>query len=180
MTIGAQQRRGNLWGLSDPLPRAFYDGSTGVGPVDTILHRVLPDACAHHIERLVVLGNVMLLCEIRPDEVYRWFMELFIDAWDWVMVPNVYGMSQYADGGRITTRPCISSSNCIRKMSDSGLGDWCDIWDGLFWRFVRKHKHVFAASARMRVMAVQVERMDRERLKAHIATAERFLATLFG
>ncbi len=180
VTIGEQQRRGNLWDLSNPLPRAFYDGSTGIEPVDAVIRRVLQNAYTHHIERLMVLGNFMLLCEIHPEEVYRWFMELFIDAYDWVMVPNVYGMSQYADGGRITTKPYISSSNYIRKMSDLGPGDWCDIWDGLFWRFVSKHKHVFAANARMRVMAVQVDRMDRGRLKTHIARAERFLSTLFG
>lgn len=180
VTIGEQQRHENFWGLSNPLPKSFYDGSTGVEPVDTVIHRVLRNAYAHHIERLMMLGNFMLLCEIHPDEVYRWFMELFIDAYDWVMVPNVYGMSQYADGGRITTKPYISSSNYIRKMSDFGQGDWCDVWDGLFWRFVSKHKRVFAANARMRVMAVQVDRLDRRRLKTHIATAERFLATLLG
>ena len=84
----------------------------------------------------MVLGNIMVLCEIDPDEVYRWFMELFIDAYDWVMVPNVYGMSQHADGGLITTKPYISSSNYLRKMSDFGEGPWCAIWDGLYWRFV--------------------------------------------
>ncbi len=180
VAIGEQQRRVNFWGLSNPLPRSFYNGSTGVEPVDTTIHKVLQNAYVHHIERLMILGNFMLLCEIRPDEVYRWFMELFIDAYDWVMVPNVYGMSQYADGGRIMTKPYISSSNYLRKMSDFGRGDWCDIWDGLFWRFVSKHKHVFANNARMKVMAVQVARMDRRRLKTHIATAERFLATLFA
>ena len=139
VTIGDQQRHENFWGLSNPLPKSFYDGSTGVEPVDKIIHRVLRNAYAHHIERLMILGNFMLLCEIHPDEVYRWFMELFIDAYDWVMVPNVYGMSQYADGGRITTKPYISSSNYIRKMSDFGQGNWCSIWDGLFWRFVSRH-----------------------------------------
>ena len=64
----------------------------------------------HHIERLMVLGNFMLLCEFDPDEVYRWFMELFIDSYDWVMVPNIYGMSQFADGGLMSTKPYISSS----------------------------------------------------------------------
>lgn len=59
----------------------------------------------------MVLGNFMLLCEFHPDEVYRWFMELFIDAYDWMMVPNVYGMSQFADGGIMATKPYISGSN---------------------------------------------------------------------
>jgi deoxyribodipyrimidine photolyase-related protein len=107
-------------------------------------------------------------------------MELFVDAYDWVMVPNVYGMSQYADGGRITTKPYISSSNYVRKMSDFESGPWCDIWDGLFWRFIQRHKDIFAANPRMRVMAIQLDRMDHERLKTHLERSERFLARLFA
>ena len=70
----------------------------------------------------MVLGNFMLLCEFDPDEVYRWFMELFIDAYDWVMVPNVYGMSQFADGGLLATKPYISGSNYLMKMSNYKKG----------------------------------------------------------
>ena len=73
---------------------------------------------AHHIERLMIIGNFMLLCEFNPDEVYRWFMEMFIDSYDWVMVPNVYGMSQFADGGLMSTKPYISGSSYILKMSN--------------------------------------------------------------
>ena len=78
----------------------------------------------------MILGNFMLLCEFDPDEVYQWFMEVFIDAYDWVMVPNVYGMSQFADGGLFATKPYISSSNYIKKMSNY-KGEWV-IWDALF------------------------------------------------
>lgn len=63
----------------------------------------------------MILGNFMLLCEFDPDEVYRWFMELFIDAYDWVMVPNIYGMSQFADGGTFATKPYIAGSNYLKK-----------------------------------------------------------------
>ena len=133
-------------------PHPFYTGTTGLEPVDTVIHRLLQHAYAHHIERLMILGNIMVLCEIDPDEVYRWFMELFIDAYDWVMVPNVYGMSQYADGGMITTKPYISSSNYIRKMSDFKEGPWCEVWDGLYWRFIRKHRDFFSRNPRMKVM----------------------------
>jgi deoxyribodipyrimidine photolyase-related protein len=106
-------------------------------------------------------------------------MELFIDAYDWVMVPNVYGMSQYVDGGSITTKPYISSSNYVRKMSDFPKGAWCDVWDALFWRFIHKHKRVFAANPRMRVMARQLDRMDASKLKGHLSLAQRYLDTLF-
>ena len=63
-------------------------------------------------------------------------MELFIDSYDWVMVPNIYGMSQFADGGLLATKPYLSGSNYILKMSDYKKGDWCDIWNSLFWEFI--------------------------------------------
>jgi deoxyribodipyrimidine photolyase-related protein len=178
--LGETQRQGNFWDCQRDIPDSFYAASTGIAPVDTVIRRVMDHSYCHHIERLMVLGNFMLLCEIRPDQVYQWFMELFIDAYDWVMVPNVYGMSQYADGGLITTKPYISSSNYIRKMSDFPKGPWCDIWDGLFWRFVHKHKPVFAGNPRMRMMAVQWDRMDAERRKQHLQSAKAFLRRLFG
>lgn len=175
---GAQQRTGNFWDHKREMPAAFYDASTGVEPVDVTIERLYRHAYTHHIERLMVLGNFMLLCEIHPREVYRWFMELSIDAYDWVMVPNIYGMSQYADGGLITTKPYISSSNYIRKMSDYERGDWCDIWDGLYWRFIHKHRDFFAGNPRMRVMTAALQRMDPDKLERHLATAERFLRGL--
>lgn len=114
------------------MPAAFYDGSTGIVPVDHVVQSVLDTGYCHHIERLMILGNFMLLCDIHPDAVYQWFMELFIDAYDWVMVPNVYGMSQFADGGGMTTKPYISGSGYVRKMSDFPKGPWCKIWDSLY------------------------------------------------
>lgn len=116
--VGLEQRNSNFWDFSRTLPKAFYTGETGLLPVDNVISRVLDTGYCHHIERLMVLGNIMLLCEIHPDGVYQWFMELFIDAYDWVMVPNVYGMSQFADGGVMATKPYISGSNYICKMSN--------------------------------------------------------------
>jgi deoxyribodipyrimidine photolyase-related protein len=179
LSIGEKQRKSNFWNCSNKLPAAFYEGTTGVEPVDTIINRALRHCYCHHIERLMILGNLMLLCEIHPDEVYRWFMELFIDAYDWVMVPNVYGMSQYADGGLITSKPYISSSNYIRKMSDFAVGPWCEIWDALFWRFVEKHREVFAENPRMKVMIFQLKRMGRKKVRDHVKTADKFLSQLF-
>src|SRR5690606_9652141 len=102
----------------------------------TAVGRVLEYGYTHHIERLMVIGNFMLLLGIDPDEVYSWFMEMFVDAYDWVMVPNVYGMSQYADGGLMATKPYISSSNYLLRMSNHSRGEWCDVWDALFWTFL--------------------------------------------
>ena len=93
---------------------------------------------AHHIERLMYLGNFLLLCQINPNQVYKLFMEWTIDAYEWVMVPNVYSMSQYADGGMMMTRPYFSSSNYILNMSDYKKdGKWDIIWDEKFRSFVK-------------------------------------------
>ena len=177
MQIGRQQRTVNYWNHQHPMPAAFYDATTGIEPVDTVIRRVLKDAYCHHIERLMILGNFMLLCEIHPDAIYQWFMELFIDAYDWVMVPNVYGMSQYADGGRITTKPYISGSSYVKKMSNFKSGPWCEIWDGLYWRFVDKHRDFFAKNPRMAVMVSQCDRMG-SKLDEHRRVADRFLVGL--
>ena len=174
---GSEQRTTNFWEHRHPLPDAFYDATTGIEPVDNVIRRVLKHAYCHHIERLMILGNFMLLCEIDPDEVYRWFMELFIDAYDWVMVPNVYGMSQYTDGGLITTKPYISGSNYVLKMSNFSKGPWCKIWKGLYWRFIHRHRMFFKGNPRMAVMVSQADRMG-NRLKEHIQVAEQYLQQL--
>ena len=175
---GETERASNFWGYSKKIPDSFYTATTGIGPVDTVIERIIDKGYAHHIERLMVLGNFMLLCEIAPPEVYRWFMEMFIDAYDWVMVPNVFGMSQYADGGLITTKPYISSSRYILKMSDFPNGDWCAVWDALYWRFIDKHRDFFARNPRMRVMIFQLEKMDKNVRHRHHSVADQFLKNL--
>ncbi|MBL8982976.1 MAG: cryptochrome/photolyase family protein, partial [Gemmatimonadetes bacterium] len=179
LTRGRRQRSANFWGHTFPMPAAFYDGTTGLDPVDHVIRQVLSTGYCHHIERLMILGNIMLLCEIHPTAVYQWFMELFVDAYDWVMVPNVYGMSQFADGGGMTTKPYLSGSNYILKMSDFPRGAWCATWDALYWRFIDRHAEVFASNPRMAVM-VQMARKLGPRLAEHHERAERFLARLHG
>ena len=172
------QRTKNFFGFKRKIPNSFWQANTGIEPVDIVIKRVLQNAYGHHIERLMVLGNFMLLCEFDPDEVYRWFMELFIDAYDWVMVPNIYGMSQYADGGLITTKPYISSSNYIKKMSDFKSGDWCEVWDALYWNFLHKQKKHFVKNSRMSLMYRQLDKMPEDKLKHHLKVAKRYLKSL--
>ncbi|MBL9092975.1 MAG: cryptochrome/photolyase family protein [Planctomycetaceae bacterium] len=177
--LGRRQRTRNFWGHRNRLPRSFYDGTTGIEPIDTVIRRVIKHAYCHHIERLMILGNFMLLCEIDPHDVYRWFMEMFIDAYDWVMVPNVYGMSQYADGGLTTTKPYLSGSNYVLKMSNFRRGNWCAIWDALYWRFVQRHREFFAANPRLSVITKQLDRMG-DKIENHVRTADQFLMQLFA
>jgi deoxyribodipyrimidine photolyase-related protein len=177
--LGVECRTGNFWQFEDkPIPSAFYDASTGIDPIDTAIRRALDHGYCHHIERLMLLGNFMLLCGFHPRRVYDWFMELFVDAYDWVMVPNVFGMSQFADGGLFTTKPYISGSNYVRKMSDFKKGAWCDNWDGLFWMFIKNHEDFFRSQHRLGMMARQLDKMPAEKLDTHRTNAESFLTSL--
>ncbi len=175
---GRFSRTQNFFNFTRKIPKSFYDGTTGIAPIDETIKKVLKNAYCHHIERLMILGNFMLLCEFDPDEVYRWFMELFIDAYDWVMVPNIYGMSQFADGGTFATNPYLSGSNYIKKMSDYASGDWEKIWDGLFWRFVGKQSEFFKKNPRVSVMYYSYQKMDEEKKKIHLKNANDFLKIL--
>ncbi len=171
---GRYQRSKNFWKFSRSLTPSLWNGTTGILPFDHTVKRLHETSYLHHIERLMIVGNFLLLCEIHPDQVYEWFMSLFIDAYDWVMVPNVYGMSQYADGGTMTTKPYISGSNYIRKMSDFIDGPWANVWDALYWRFIITHREVFASNPRMAIMVKQIDRMDKQKINALLKRAESF------
>ncbi len=176
--IGSQQRTKNFWGFTKKMPAAFYNGTTGIAPIDISIKKLLESGYNHHTERLMVLGNFMLLCEIDPDEVYQWFMEMYIDAYDWVMVPNVYGMSQFADGGMITTKPYICGSNYLMKMGDFPKGDWQATWDGLFWRFLSKQRSVFSKNPRWAMLLSTWDKMPEEKRTTHLNNADKFLKKL--
>jgi deoxyribodipyrimidine photolyase-related protein len=112
-------------------------------------------------------------------------MELFIDAYDWVMVPNVYGMTQFADGGMMMTKPYISGSNYIFKMSDykkesspTGIPQWHEIWDGLFWRFMNDHRTFFLQNPRLGMLVNTFDKMDEEKKKILLNNAQSFLDKL--
>jgi len=175
---GRYARTKNFWKFKRKIPTSFYDGTTGIDPVDETIKQVLKTGYCHHIERLMVLGNFMLLCEFDPNEVYRWFMELFIDAYDWVMVPNVYGMSQFSDGGTFATKPYVGGSNYIRKMSNYPRGEWEEIWDGLFWRFIHEHMGFFKSNPRTSMLFYSYNRMSEEKRNNHLSNAKKFMATL--
>jgi len=175
---GTEERTKNFWKHSRKIPKSFYNGTTGILPIDTTIKKILKTGYAHHIERLMILGNFMVLCEFNPDEVYKWFMELFIDSYDWVMVPNVYGMSLFADGGLMSTKPYISSSNYIKKMSDYPNGDWQKIWDGLFWSFMDKNREFLGKNPRLRMLISNLDKMEIDKKRLHFKNAESFLKTL--
>ena len=175
---GTQQRTKNYWNFKRKIPKSFWEGTTGIAPIDITIKKILATGYCHHIERLMVLGNFMLLCEFDPDEVYQWFMETFIDAYDWVMVPNVYGMTQFADGGLMTTKPYISGSNYLMKMSDYEKGEWQQVWDGLFWRFMHVHRSFFLSNPRIGMLVHTFDKMSDEKKQVHLSFANQFLQQL--
>ena len=175
---GSKQRTTNYWQFKRKIPASFWNGTTGIIPIDKVIQKVLQTGYCHHIERLMILGNFMLLCEFDPDEVYRWFMEMFVDAYDWVMVPNVYGMTQFADGGMMTTKPYISGSNYLLKMGNWQKGDWCAIWDGLFWHFMDKQRAFFSQNPRLGMLLKTFDKMPEEKRNQHLKNARSFLTQL--
>ncbi len=175
---GCKQRTKNYWGFTRKIPARFWSGNTGIHPVDTVIKKLLRTGYSHHIERLMVMGNFMLLCEFYPDEVYRWFMEMYVDSYDWVMVPNVYGMTQFADGGLMTTKPYISGSNYLMKMGDWNKGAWQEIWDGLFWRFMHVHRDFFSTNPRLGMLIKTFDKMSSEKKAGHLKNATEFLKSL--
>lgn len=175
---GTKQRTTNYWKFKRKIPASFWKGNTGIPPIDATIQKILKTGYCHHIERLMVLGNFMLLCEFDPNEVYKWFMEMFIDAYDWVMVPNVYGMTQFADGGLMTTKPYISGSNYLMKMSDYEKGQWQGIWDGLFWRFMHEHRSFFLKNPRLGMLVGTFDKMSPEKQAAHLQKANNYLKSL--
>ncbi|MEA1785175.1 cryptochrome/photolyase family protein [Arenibacter sp. GZD96] len=175
---GTVARNANFWGFTRKIPTSFYNGTTGIDPVDNTIKKVLQYGYCHHIERLMILGNFMLLCEFHPNEVYRWFMEFFVDGYDWVMVPNVYGMSQFADGGLFATKPYISGSNYILKMSNYPKGEWQMVWDGLFWRFIQNHRDFFTKNPRLSMLLGTWNNMPITKQNTLLSAAEVFLEKL--
>ena len=149
---GENMRKSNLLKHTNKINEKFWLGNTNIEPVDNAIKKIIKYSYVHHIERLMILGNIMLLLMIDPDDVYRIFMEWTIDAYDWVMVPNVYGMSQSATN-IMMTRLYFSSSNYILKMSDYKKGEWCEIWNTLYYNFINKHIHLIEKNYATATMA---------------------------
>ena len=125
----------------------YWLAETNIKPIDDIIKNIVMYSYAHHIERLMYLGNWFLINQAHPKEVHRIFMEWTVDAYDWVMVPNIMGMSQFADGGKMMTRLYFSSSNYIDKMSiykRKKNETWWKYWDAIYYSFINKHQEMLS------------------------------------
>ena len=165
----------NFFNQNKKMKKSWYDGTTGLPPLDYAIKNALNHGWSHHIERLMILSNIMNLCEIKPNVVYKWFMEMFVDSSDWVMVPNVYGMGLFSDGGIFATKPYICGSSYFMKMMDFKKGDWCNIMDGLYWRFIDRNRKFFLKNPRLSMMVRIFDKMKTDRKKLILPAAEKFI-----
>lgn len=171
---GAEYRSRNDLGAERPLPASFYTGETPMNCLHHVLQQVIDTGWNHHIQRLMVLGNFILLAGISPQEALRWFSEMYVDAYDWVMAANVIGMICHADGGFMATKPYAASGTYIDKMSDycagcrfspkEKTGPRACPYNYLYWNFYDQHAERFADNMRVR-MPVQawLKRCEREK-----------------
>jgi deoxyribodipyrimidine photolyase-related protein len=183
-----QWREDDALGAERPLPAAFWTGETDANCLRSCVRDVRESAYAHHIQRLMVLGNLMLLLGVRPWEAVEWFQGCFIDGAEWVMAPNVAGMATFADGGVMMTKPYPAGGNYVDRMSDYCGGcrfdprvregeDACPV-TALYWDFVARHAERFAGNRRMRGAVRGLQRMDPARLADQRERAAAFAATL--
>jgi deoxyribodipyrimidine photolyase-related protein len=160
----------NALGNHNPLPDFFWTGKTKMNCLKHAIGQSLTDAYAHHIQRLMIIGNYALLTQIHPDEVDRWYLGVYIDAIEWVEITNTRGMSQFADGGIVATKPYVSSANYINKMGNycSGCfyshstktGDKACPFNALYWNFLDDKKDHFKDNNRMAMMMSLLKRKD--------------------
>ena len=160
---GEFQLKQNFWNHQRKLTNSWYEGNTGIEPLDDCIKGAITYGYNHHIPRLMVISNIMNLCEVHPHEIFKWFMEMYIDSSDWVMVPNVFGMSTFADGGLMSTKPYTCASNYMLKMSNYKRGDWCNIVDGLYWSFIEKHRDFYSSNPRLSFQVRILDRLSEEK-----------------
>ena len=159
---------------TNKLPDFFWTGKTKMTCLEKAINQSLDEAYAHHIQRLMVIGNFTLLTQIHPDEVDAWYLGVYIDAIEWVEMPNTRGMSQYADGGIIATKPYVSSGSYINKMSNNctkchynvkeKFGDKACPFNTLYWNFLDEKKEYFKSNQRMGMMMNMLGKMNPEEL----------------
>jgi deoxyribodipyrimidine photolyase-related protein len=161
-----------------PLPAWFWSGDTRMACLKQAVGQSLEHAYAHHIQRLMVIGNFALLAGLNPTELHHWYLGVYIDAFEWVEAPNTLGMSQFADGGRLATKPYAASASYIGRMSDhcqgcaysakikTGTGTGKDAgkeacpFNALYWDFFLRHAERLRPNVRLALVYRQLEKMS--------------------
>jgi len=178
----------NALGAERPLPPFFYDGKTEMNCLRQTLGEVLKGGFNHHIQRLMILGNFLLLAGVNPQEALRWFNEMYVDAHDWVMAANLLGMALHADGGFMATKPYAAGGSYIHKMSNycGGCSYSPEIKSGpgacpfnlLYWNFYETHRERFANNPRTAMMVRSWMKRPESERSIIITQAKAFLESL--
>ena len=173
---GEEMIKMNYFNHKNKLPKTWYYETGNIEIINDMVKKVKTYAYLHHIERLMIVGNFGLLLQIDPKEIYEWFMICFIDSYEWVMVPNIYGMSQYSlKSISMMTRPYISSSNYIKKMSDYKKENWFNNWDSLYWYFIYTHKELLKKIYSIQTQIKLLEKIEQTKLNSHIKISKELL-----
>ncbi|SDH30271.1 cryptochrome/photolyase family protein [Winogradskyella thalassocola] len=159
---------------TNSLPEFFWTGNTKMNCLKQSINNSLENAYAHHIQRLMITGNYALLTQIHPDEVDAWYLGIYADAIEWVQLPNTRGMSQFADGGKIATKPYVSSGSYIDKMSNycdkchynkkEKITDKACPFNSLYWNFLDDKREILGSNRRMAMMYSVLDKMDKSQL----------------
>ncbi|MBI1267210.1 MAG: cryptochrome/photolyase family protein [Cryomorphaceae bacterium] len=178
----------NFFENSRPLPEWFWTGKTDMACLKHAISQSLEFAYAHHIQRLMITGNFALLAGIDPDQVDDWYLGIYIDAFEWVEITNTRGMSQFADGGMIATKPYVSGGNYINKMSHYCKDCRFDVaqrtgpnscpFNALYWNFIDQHRDKLQSNHRMAMPYRTWDKMDADTRVSILSRAESFLANL--
>ncbi|WP_340240259.1 cryptochrome/photolyase family protein [Sulfitobacter pontiacus] len=178
----------NILGHDRDLPWFYWGGETRMNCVAKAVGQTRTQAYAHHIQRLMVTGNFALLAGIDPAQVHEWYLAVYADAFEWVEAPNTIGMSQFADGGVIASKPYVSSGAYINRMSDhckschysvsAKTGDTACPFNLLYWHFLDRHRGRFSNNPRMGNMYRTWDRMDADKRKTVLAEGDALLARL--
>ncbi len=178
----------NYFNHQRPLPDCFWTAKTKMNCLAQCFQNTLDNAYAHHIQRLMVIGNFSLLAGLDPKEVQAWYLAIYADAFEWVEMPNVIGMILHADGGYLASKPYIASGNYINKMSDycqncefsvkEKTGPQACPFNYLYWFFLDKHKEKLSHNPRLTFAYKNLNNMSDDKLDAIKQSAEGFLQTL--
>lgn len=180
----------NHLGHDGAVPSFFWDGDTRMHCLASTVGDVLERAWTHHIPRLMLLGNYALLAGVDPHALTEWFHSMYVDAYEWVMVPNVVGMSQWADGGIMASKPYVASANYVRRMTtycgdctydpDGRTGADACPFNALYWDFMARHRRQLDSNPRMRPLLSTLDRFDARERRAITARAGMFRTDVRG
>lgn len=171
--------------------KPFWYAKTLIPIVDNCIKKAFNYSYLHHIERLMIMGNFMTLCLVKPSEIFNWFMCIVsIDAYEWTMYPNIYGMATFSDNGFMMSRPYISSSNYILKMTNEYVTsreciekfncDWPEIWDALYYNFIDKKQKKLVNNYFMSSHVKKYLKMDKKKKLYYKKLASKYLKYLYG